>query len=587
MSKNTKQVGRIPLRLASILAASALFGIFQIAVVPFAEAANQPSGPSPSPGAKLAPCSTINVAPPTTIALGKSTIAKLTTPVARLVVGGLGSAHAGKPVDADAKAAPAASPAAAASTTRNGVAEVDVMLLSPKELYLLGKRVGSMNLILQDQAGKCTVMDIAVTMDAGSLQSKLAEIMPDEKNIKIAAAEDSLILSGEVRDAAKVERAMTLAAVYASDKRVVNMLRTSAMSQVMLEVKVAEVSKTLLDQLGARVSSNSSNSGWVYSILSEFLTPGKGLVQALKVGKGAIAINGQKDDGVVRILAEPNIMAISGQQASFLSGGKIFIPVSQSANAGLGSTITLEEKEFGVGVKFTPTVLEGGRINLRVASEVSELSQTGSPFTTIGGTVSVLPSMTTRKADTTVQLMDGQSLAIAGLIKNNVSETIKRFPGLGETPLLGALFRSTEFQNDMTELLFIITPRLVKPLPPNYPLPTDNFKVPGRNEFMYGGKMEGSPEETSTPTDQPKAGDAAPAPEKSGAVPAPEKSSAAPSPVNGGTAVATAVPVPAAPVVTMVPMAPMAPPTPTAVAAEAGEATQLAAVAEVVAGERP
>jgi pilus assembly protein CpaC len=338
-------------------------------------------------------------------------------------------------------------------------------------------------------------MDIVVTMDAGALQAKFIQVMPEEKNIRVAAADDSLILSGEVSDAVKVQRAMTLAAAYAPEKHLVNLLRATGASQVMLEVKVAEVSKTLLDKLGAQVQANSGGSGWQYSLLSNFLTDGTGLLQALKTGKGLWQINGEKDDGVVRVLAEPNLMAISGQQASFLSGGKIFIPVAQTNNGGLGgTTITLEEKEFGVGLKFIPTVLEGGRINLKVTSEVSELSQTGSPFTTIGGITAVLPSMTTRRADTSVQLRDGQSFAIAGLIKNNVTESIKRFPGLGEIPLLGALFRSSEFQRDMTELMFIITPRLVKPLPVNYAVPTDNFKEPGRAEFLFGGKLEGSPE---------------------------------------------------------------------------------------------
>jgi pilus assembly protein CpaC len=197
------------------------------------------------------------------------------------------------------------------------------------------------------------------------------------------------------------------------------------------------------------------------------------------------------------VLAEPNIMAISGQAASFLSGGKIFIPVAQARDAG-GSTITLEEKEFGVGLKFSPTVLEGSRVNLKLVSEVSELAQTGSPFTTSGGVTSVLPSITTRRIDTTVQLNDGQSFAVAGLIRNNVTETLSRFPGLGEVPILGALFRSTEFQKDQTELIFIITPRLVKPAAA-LPAPTDNHVEPGRADVQLLGKAEGQPAAVEPP----------------------------------------------------------------------------------------
>jgi pilus assembly protein CpaC len=184
-------------------------------------------------------------------------------------------------------------------------------------------------------------------------------------------------------------------------------------------------------------------------------------------------------------------MAISGQHASFLSGGKIFIPVSQTNNNGV-PTITLEEKEFGIGVKFIPTVLDGSRINLKLVSEVSDLSQTGSPFTTVGGITAVLPSLSVRRADTTVQLNDGQSFVIAGLIKNNFTETIKRFPGLGEVPVLGALFRSSEFQNAQTELLFVVTPRLVKPLTEAPRLPTDNHVVPSRSEVYFNGSLEGA-----------------------------------------------------------------------------------------------
>ena len=160
-----------------------------------------------------------------------------------------------------------------------------------------------------------------------------------------------------------------------------------------------------------------------------------------------------------------------------------------------------------MGLKFTPTVLEGGRINLKVSPEVSELSTTGTTISTVGLGNSVLPSITTRRASTTVQLHDGQSFAIGGLIKNNINETMKAFPILGEIPILGALFRSSDFQNDRTELVFVITPRLVKPLPPDYALPTDAFIAPSRGEFFLEGKLEGAPKAESQPAatpDQPK-----------------------------------------------------------------------------------
>ena len=160
-----------------------------------------------------------------------------------------------------------------------------------------------------------------------------------------------------------------------------------------------------------------------------------------------------------------------------------------------GTTITLEEKEFGVGLKFTPTVLAGGRINLKVAPEVSELSRDGVGITANGafdGT-SVLPLITTRRASTTVQLFDGQSFAIGGLIKNSATANVNAFPFLGEIPVLGALFRSTDFQSEKSELVFVVTPRLVKPLPPDYQLPTDKVGEPDRNRVMLQGRVDTDP----------------------------------------------------------------------------------------------
>jgi pilus assembly protein CpaC len=285
----------------------------------------------------------------------------------------------------------------------------------------------------------------------------------------------------------------------------------------MLEVKVAEISKTLLDKLGVKFRNGGVNSeGWTYTLLSDFLFGNLGSGIEYSKGGKALQLDAQRDSGLVRILAEPTIMAISGQKGSFLAGGKVFIPVARSNELNGGTTITLEEKEFGVGLAFTPTVLEGGRINLNVAPEVSELNQTGSPFITASGATSILPSFSVRRASTTVQLNDGQSFAIAGLIKNNISESVKAFPVLGEIPILGALFRSSEFQNDRTELLFIVTPRLVKPLPPDYKLPTDNFIEPTRSEFFLGGKMEGTPNEPQSAAEKPKAAVKESAPEQQG-----------------------------------------------------------------------
>ncbi|MBZ0096449.1 MAG: type II and III secretion system protein family protein [Sulfuricella sp.] len=416
------------------------------------------------------PASTIEFAPQVGVTVGKSTLLKLPAPAARISVG---------------------NPAVA-----------DVILLNPSEVYLLGKTVGSTNVILWSKTGHSTVVDVIVGMDTAALQGKLQQLLPGEKNIKVAVAADSLVLTGTLTDAVMVDKAVALAEAY-SGKKVVNFLQAGAPQQVMLEVKVAEVSKTLSDKLGAAFKYGTVSGSWTYTLLAGFLTgnaagtvAGPASVSAVNAGGlKSLTLDAAKTDGLVKILAEPNIMAMSGQEGAFLAGGKIYIPVPQSGVG--GTTITLEEKEFGVGLRFTPTVLEGGLINLKVSPEVSELGKN----VTVGS--QTIPSITTRRASTTVQLHDGQSFAIGGLIKSNVTETMAAFPGLGEIPILGALFRSSDFQNERTELLFIITPRLVKPLPPNYALPTDAFIEPTRGEFFLEGKLEGAPKTESQPAAAP------------------------------------------------------------------------------------
>lgn len=459
-------------------------------------------------------CSRVEVDTPATVTLGKSTVIPLKSRVTRILVSGQPpsprpvmmppGAYAPMPPGAYAPMPPQPMPASMqGGNGGDGVADMEVMLLSPTDLFFRGKRAGSMNVIMQNAEGVCFIKDIIVTIDPGALQAKLAEIMPGETRVKVRGAENTLVLSGEVSDPGKLDEVMTLANSYGEGKKVINMMRTASAQQVMLEVKIAEVSKKLLDKLGARLAYQNSYSNGMntYTLLSNFLSGGAGLLDALRVGRARLTIDGEKDDGVLRVLAEPNVMAISGQQASFLSGGKIFIPVAQS-NAGGTPVLTLEEKEFGIGVKFMPTVLNGSLINLKMISEVSDLSQTGSPFTTVNGVTAVLPSMRVRRADTTVQLNDGQSFVIAGLISNNIASAVKAFPGLGEIPVVGALARSVEFQNDQTELLFVITPRLVKPLAESPRLPTDNHVVPTRAEIYLNGAMESSTPPADAPPPQ-------------------------------------------------------------------------------------
>lgn len=433
----------------------------------------------------------VELAPQMNLFEGKSTLMRLPSPATRLSVG-------------DSRIA-------------------DVILLNPSEVYMLGKTAGSTNLIIWDKNNDATIIDISVGIDTVALRSRIDQLLPGEKGIVLTTAADTVIISGTVSDVVKADQIMTIATAYvlrsarggqsaggggggaatatgggggggaSAAPKVVNMMSVSAPQQVMLEVKVAEVSKSLTDQLGASVGFTRLIGGWTTALFSNLLSNAPSTFSGTNNRNGdKLSADAQRKDGLIKVLAEPNIMAISGQDASFLAGGKIFIPVSQDSTNG-SSKITLEEKEFGVGVKFTPTVLEGGRINLKVLSEVSDLNKDGIGITASGisGTA-ILPSFTTRRASTTVQLFDGQSFAIGGLIKHNVATNIKALPGIGEVPVLGALFSSSDFQNDQTELVFIITPHLVKPLPANYKLPTDGYIQPSRAEFFLGGKMEGA-----------------------------------------------------------------------------------------------
>ena len=461
--------------------------------------------------ASSTPCSTTETAPMINVPLGKSAVLKLQAPASRIIMGNPEGGRAAKPALIKSGDKSSQSEESPTGSSNNGVADVDVVLLNPNEIYLLGKSVGSTNIIVLSRTGVCTIMDIAVGADTKTLESRLNQFLPGNA-IKATAAADSIVLSGTIADATQVERAMSIASAYTGQGgsgKVINMLSVADPQQVMLEVKVAEISKTLVDKLGAKFNLPKINGSWTYSVLSDFLNGSPGVLSAAK-GNQLFSLDAEKKDGLVKILAEPTIMAISGQEGSFLAGGRILIPVAQSSQTGL-TTITLEEKEFGVALKFTPTVLASGRINLKVRPEVSELSPEGIGISEFGTTSrSILPLINTRKAETTVQLHDGQSFAIGGLVKNNVTQNIKAFPILGEIPLIGALFRSSDFQTDKTELVFIVTPHLVKPLPPDYPLPTDNFIPPSRSEFFLGGKMEGS----RAPAAQPQptaASDTAPA----------------------------------------------------------------------------
>ncbi|AHE36345.1 bacterial type II and III secretion system family protein [Burkholderia pseudomallei NAU20B-16] len=380
-------------------------------------------------------------------------------------------------------------------------------MVSPRTLYLVGMSVGTTNMIVQGKSGACRIIDVAVGADAGGLQASLRQLMPRERDIRVSTAADTIVLAGNVSSAQAAQQAVAIAKAYSNRTNagaagsgggaradVLNMLTVTSPQQVMLEVKVAEVSKTLINQMGSAVNIQGGFGSWTGALVTSLLTGVGSGIAASKSNKLPLngSIDAQNTDQPVKILAEPRLVTISGQEATFLAGGKIFIPVPQSSGIGT-NTITLQEEEFGVGLKFTPTVLSNGRISLKVAPEVSELSPTGVTLSAANvGNVSILPLITTRRASTTVQMGDGETFAIGGLIKDNAQGTLKALPGIGELPVLGALFRSTSFQQDRTELVFIITPHLVQPLETaDVPLPTDSFTKPNEADVYATGNMEG------------------------------------------------------------------------------------------------
>ncbi|MBC8731662.1 type II and III secretion system protein family protein [Paraburkholderia sp. UCT2] len=461
---------------------------------------------------------------------------------------------------------------AARNRTLGNPVVAQATLVSQRTLYVVGMSVGTTNMIVQGRSGACQIIDVSVGVDAEGLQRTLAQLLPNERGIRVSSAAGNLVLAGRVSSGQAAQQAMSIAGAYAGAQptqqdqastasfgnggtisqqsssvskgsEVINMMTVDSPQQVMLEVKVAEVSKTLLNQLGAAVNIQGGFGSWTGALVSSLLA---GVSSGIAVSKANnrpfnIAVDAQKSDSLGKILAEPNLVTLSGQEASFLAGGRVFIPVSQSNGSG-GSTITLQEEEFGVGLKFTPTVLAGSRVNLKVAPEVSELSPTGVTVSASGtGNTSVLPLITTRRASTTVQMNDGESFAIGGLIQNNITGSLKALPGIGEVPVLGALFRSTSFQQDRTELIFIVTVHLVKPLPAgDYPLPTDSFTGVSDGTVYATGNMEGRrPAAQAAGAANPNAPQMPAQPQTQPALPAPVPT---PAPTEGSAAPAALLP---------------------------------------------
>ncbi|MDO9423559.1 MAG: type II and III secretion system protein family protein [Methylobacter sp.] len=417
----------------------------------------------------------------------------------------------------------------------------EASFMPPNQLLIRGKSLGTTNLYLWGANGKIIqALDIEVTHDLESLKSQLYVLLPNEE-IAIRSSQRNVVLSGEVSSVANMQAALDLAQSYlplqrgggqgggqtsgasagsagagagsgssrANAPKVINLMNVGGAQQVMLDVKIAEIDRKLIKGLNIKFSalqvSNNFSVGTVSGGGSANPLGIGGLLDPHSFDAGAVflqAISGQflfnltidaaNDQQLAKILAQPTLTTLSGQAATFISGGEFPIPVPQGGSVG-GGTITIVFKEFGIGLKFVPVVLDSGRINLNMNVSVSELSEDAAIIAQAGNTNTQfsIPSLTKREASSTLELADGQTMSIAGLISDKLRENVNKFPGLGDIPGLGALFRSSKFLNQQTELVIFVTPRLAKPvLAQNAQLPTDSFVPPDDVDFYVLGRTE-------------------------------------------------------------------------------------------------
>lgn len=390
----------------------------------------------------------------------------------------------------------------------------DILPVSDRSVYVLGKQIGTTSLTLYDRSNQViAVMDIAIGPDVLSLREQMSDLMPGEM-VDARMSADAIVLSGTVSDAGTADRAVQLATAYAGAGNVVNLMTLGGSQQVMLEVRFAEVSRNIGKELGVRSFFN-SNGGRFNGVTGSGagLRPGEeatgifgnGVLEVGDISNSFgivtrafsdilgldvdVALDALEEKGLAKTLAEPTLVALSGQSASFLAGGEFPIPVVQSgggggAGGGGQNGITVEFKSFGVGLSFTPTVLSNKVINLVVEPEVSSIDENAS--ITLNGIR--IPGLQTRRASTVLELRDGESFAIAGLLQRDFQTTVSQVPLLGSIPIIGSLFRSTSFQKGETELLIIVTPRLVAPIrPEQVQLPTDRVRDPIQADVLLNG----------------------------------------------------------------------------------------------------
>jgi pilus assembly protein CpaC len=383
----------------------------------------------------------------------------------------------------------------------------DIIPISDTSVYVLGKKTGTTSLTLYNRDRLLAVVDVVVGPDVTSLKRQLSDLLPANE-ISARMSNDSIVLEGMVRNAVDADRAVQVAETYAPGK-VVNLLSLGSAQQVMLEVRFAEVKRSALKQIGlnwdvlgdtgklqgvigggASLRTNPTTGETTFS--HGAITDSFAIISRAFRAFGAnfnVTLDALERKGAITTLAEPTLVALSGETASFLAGGEFPVPTVQgSGGTGGGSTaISVEWKPFGVSLAFTPTVLADGVINMVIAPEVSSIDPTAS----IVINNLTIPGLQTRRAKTTLEIRDGESFAMAGLLRKDFQDTIRQVPLLGSIPIIGALFRSTGFQHEETELVIIVTPRLVRPVPAGtLKSPTDLAGPPNEADLLINGRTD-------------------------------------------------------------------------------------------------
>ena len=399
----------------------------------------------------------------------------------------------------------------------------DVAPVSNHSLSVIAKGMGSTTLTIYGPHKRLIyATNVYVTPDLEGLKSRLHDVLPDEKGLAVRGANDQIVVYGTVSSPADLKQALDLADSYAPGK-VINMAGVEGTQQVMLSVRFVEMERTVAKNLnisgavashgnplfGFQSGTQTGNQPIIGTLLKSFPISGGayGAAQLLINGDIGLGFDAMESKGLIKTLAEPTLVAMSGDTASFLVGGEIPIPVSQTSAGAGGSTISIEFKQFGISLAFTPTILKDGMINLVVNPEVSSVDPTVS-FTQNGLSI---PGFKVRRAKTTVELRDGESFTIAGLLSDNYESTIKSLPFINDIPILGALFRSPEFKKDQTELVIVVTPHLAVPRRGPTATPADHFVPPSDYELFLFGAQRGargalSPEDRALMSHDPNKG---------------------------------------------------------------------------------